>query len=215
MRTGRGHLVATAFWQRLDNQGMEHFTLWDDAGEPRLHGTVIVVEEGTPMRLDYEISCSPAWETRSAEIALATGDATRRLELNVDRHGHWRANGEETPAVSGLIDIDLSLTPATNLLAVRRLGLLDLPMGESRESTAAWVLFPGMTIKRLPQRYTRIAERRFAYENLVDGFTTEIEVDGMGLVVSYPPFWQRAADTTEATSPSREESVPRCGGLSE
>jgi uncharacterized protein len=96
----------------------------------------------------------------------------------------------EIPAVAGCLDVDLAFSPATNILPLRR---LDLAVGESREMTAAWVRFPDLSIEPLAQRYTRLDERRVRYENRDGSFTAELEVDELGLVVSYPPLWERVA----------------------
>src|SRR5579864_4908705 len=96
----------------------------------------------------------------------------------------------EIPAVAGCLDVDLAFTPATNILPLRRLGLA---VGESREMTAAWVRFPDLSVEPLAQRYTRLDERRVRYESRGGAFTADLEVDELGLVVSYPPLWERVA----------------------
>jgi hypothetical protein len=96
----------------------------------------------------------------------------------------------EIPAVAGCLDVDLAFTPATNILPLRRLGLA---VGESREMTAAWVRFPELSVEPLAQRYTRLDERRVRYESRGGAFTAELEVDELGLVVRYPPLWERVA----------------------
>lgn len=96
----------------------------------------------------------------------------------------------EVPAVAGCLDVDLAFTPATNILPLRRLGLA---VGDSREMTAAWVRFPDLSVEPLAQRYTRLDERRVRYESRGGAFTAELEVDELGLVVRYPPLWERVA----------------------
>jgi hypothetical protein len=173
-------LIATLLWQRQDVPGLEYCRLWSGPDGFRFEGTLIV-NESTPQRVHYEVDCSPAWETRSAAISLTAGETTRELRLTAEKTGF--------AGLAGCVDVDVSLTPATNTLPIRRLGLLDLAVGESREVTAAWVGFPELTVEPLPQRYTRLAGRRFDYESGGGTFRTELEVDELGLVRSYPPFW--------------------------
>jgi len=118
---------------------------------------------------------------------MAHGAVAHAMELAADAEGRWRSGGEELPAVAGCLDVDLSLTPATNTLPLRR---LPLAPGESREVAAAWVLFPSLEVKPLAQTYTRLDAHRLRYESAT-GFSTEIEVDDSDLVVRYPPFWER------------------------
>ena len=141
------------------------------------------------MHVEYEIECAADWRTRRVRVLMAHGGEARQLELDADDEGRWRAGGEELPAVAGCLDVDLSLTPATNTLPLRR---LPLAPGESREATAAWVLFPSLEVKLLAQTYTRLDARRLRYESDT-GFSTEIEVDDADVVVRYPPFWERVA----------------------
>jgi uncharacterized protein len=170
---------------------MEYFRLQEGGSGPELSGSVVAIEENVPMRLEYRITCSHAWETRDVSGTFSSGETTRPLDLRTDDDHRWWSGDTELTQVSGLADVDLSLTPATNLLAVRRLDLPAAPMGVPIDTTAAYVLFPGMDVTRLRQSYTRMAERRFQYENLIDGFTTEIEVDEEGLVVEYGGLWVR------------------------
>ena len=181
---------ATAMWRRLDVDGLEHFRLRREAGGPRLAGTVLLAGEGGsgPLRLDYDIGCDTGWATRSAGITLMRGAGTRRMSLSADGKGRWRIDGEEAEALRGCLDVDVSLTPSTNTLPIRRLALA---VGESRQVTTAWVRLPELVVEPLPQQYTRLAERRYRYESRGGAFVAELEIDDDGLVVSYPPLWER------------------------
>lgn len=181
--------TAHRLWRRMDVPGLEEFRLHDDDGGPRLAGTILLAEQGLPLRVDYEIVCTRAWQTRGVRVACRYGDAERRLELAVDDGGRWRRDGEELAALAGCLDIDLSLTPATNTLPVRRLGLAP---GVARAAIAAWVRFPELTLEPLSQTYRRLDASRIHYESAT-GFATVIEVDAHDLVVRYPPFWERVA----------------------
>jgi hypothetical protein len=97
---------------------------------------------------------------------------------------------DDLEALHGLTDVDLGFSPVTNTLPIRR---LDPAIGESVAVTAAWVRFPELTIEPLPQRYTRLAERRYRYESAGGAFVAEIEVDDLGLVTTYEGGWRRSA----------------------
>lgn len=182
----------TVLWERLDAPGLEHCHVVDGPGGVELDGSLIVAEDGPPLRVAYHVVCSPAWVTRRAVVTVGDGETRRRLEVAADDRRRWWVNGREAPALAGCADVDLALSPATNALPVRRLGLLDLAAGESRETTGAWVGFPGLTVEPLPQRYTGLGGGRFRYE-AASGFLTELTLDERGLVVTYPPLWRRVA----------------------
>jgi hypothetical protein len=181
------------FWQRTDAPGAELFRLAQSSDGVRLSGTILAAPEGAPLHVDYVIECGPSFETRAVSVAVDGEGGRRMLALQVAPAGVWRRDGHVVPALARCIDVDLGLSPSTNTLPIRRLGLLDLPPGTAREVTAAWIGFPGLELEALPQRYTRLDARRFRYEGLASGFTAEIEVDEDGLVVEYPPAWRRAA----------------------
>jgi len=88
-----------------------------------------------------------------------------------------------------VIDIDLSATPFTNTLPIRR---LKLKAGQSAEIVTVYILVPALTITTDPQRYTCIEPlKRYRYESRDSDFRRDIEVDGRGLVVTYPGLFRR------------------------
>ncbi len=207
-REGAGaRLVRELIWRRIDVPGLEHFQLWDTAAGPRLTGTVILAQDGVPVRLKYAVACAPDWTSRGVHVALAQGAGTRHVKLTADAGQRWWRTVEEVPRsgdralrqppppaempeVAGCFDLDLAFTPATNILPLRRLALAP---GASRDLTAVWLRFPGLAVEPLPQRYTLLGERLLRYESRDGSFTADLEVDELGLVVRYPPLWERVA----------------------
>lgn len=76
----------------------------------------------------------------------------------------------------GCLDADLSLTPASDTLPIRR---LNLGIGKSESVVAAWIRFTELTVQPLPQRYAHTAENIYPYESDT-GFAAEIVVDDLG-----------------------------------
>jgi hypothetical protein len=221
-RGARSRLLREVVWRRTDVPALEYFRLWESADGPRLTGTVIVADGGVPLRLKYAVACARDWTSRGVHVALTRGTTTRHLKITAGAEQRWWRSVEEVPrrdagrrrrpapgeaagdsadslaaataeeiaSVAGCLDLDLAFSPSTNILPLRRLGLA---AGESGEATAAWVRFPDLSVEPLPQRYTRLDERRVRYESRGGAFTAELEVDDLGLVVRYPPFWERVA----------------------
>lgn len=186
-------LVATALWRRIDVPGLEHFRLWSSADAHRLEGTIVVAHDRAPLRVEYEVSCSQAWETTRVTIVLVDGETTRRLGLIADDERRWWVHNADLPAVAGCVDVDLGLTPSTNMLPIRRLDLVARAPGASVDVTAAWVRFPELAVEPFSQRYTRVSGRWFRYESDGGRFRADLEVDDIGLVVSYGSLWERVA----------------------
>lgn len=181
----------TLLWRRLDYPGLEHFRLTEEAEGPRLRGVVIAKPDDKPVRVDYEIDCTPGWQTRRARIVMEHGAHSERLELTCDTQRMWRRDGVHLPALDGCEDVDLSITPSTNTLPIRRLAL---EMGERRSVTAAWIRFPQLGIEPLEQVYERIGDRLFRYTSAGGAFTADLQVDELGIVMHYPPSWERVTE---------------------
>jgi hypothetical protein len=177
----------TVLWRRLDHPGLEYCWV-HESPVPAVCGTVLALPDESPMRVEYAIRCTGDWRTVLTRVELRHRRQHTIFELACDDRLRWFRDGAHLPALDGCEDVDLSVTPSTNTLPIRRLAL---EVGEAREVTAAWIRFPTCEIAPLPQRYGRIADRRYRYESRGGEFTAELEVDEHGLVVDYPPAWER------------------------
>jgi hypothetical protein len=182
--TGETFAPRTVFWKRFDVAGLERCTLRRVESGWTFDGNVLLANPAIEVR--YTIACDASWHTRSTSVVLRDAGGERRIELAVDDARRWRRDGGELAALRGLVDVDVSVTPATNTLAVRRLGLA---IGASATVTAAWVRLPELVIEPLDQRYTRIAGDRYRYES--PSFAAELVVDDVGLVRRYGDLWIR------------------------
>jgi uncharacterized protein len=176
--------VRTVLWQRFSEPSLESFTLYQHQAGFEFRGAVVLELEGQPSSVNYRILTTKNWLTQQVTVELRQAGEEKSLELRVDDEQRWWQNEQELTRLQGLYDVDLSVTPATNTLPLRR---LDLGGGEAREVTAAWVKFPELELEPLPQRYTRVAKYRYRYESgtaLAD-FSAELQVDDAGLVTEY------------------------------
>lgn len=186
-------------WQSLTGPGADWCELSQIGDLRRLSGTVVTAADGVPVSIDYEVDADPGWNTRMVAIETTIGRAdTERRWLAVDGEGHWHA-GQFPPdlppwvnvaGLTGLADIDLAFTPATNLLPIRR---LHPAIGETVAVTAAWLRFPELVVEPLPQTYHRLDERRYRYEANGGEFSAEMVVDDLGLVAHYEGWFERVA----------------------
>jgi len=112
------------------------------------------------------------------------------IDLTSDGAGHWRdGEGTTLPRLDGGIDVDISVTPFTNTLPIRRLGLTQ---GQTGDIRAVYVHLPALTVSVDPQRYTCLKSgQQYRYESLDSDFVRDIDVDSDGLVVTYPGLFTR------------------------
>ena len=177
-----------ARWQDWNSTGIEHLVLREGSREVIAESVVVGSADDSVFALRYRIRCDKSWSVRGAEIALVGGD--RKIEISGDGKGNWSdASGKPLAKLAGAIDVDLSATPFTNTLPIRR---FKLRARQSVEIVAVYILAPAMTLTTDPQRYTcLVAGKRYRYESIDSDFTRDIEVDRHGLVVTYPGLFRR------------------------
>jgi hypothetical protein len=177
-----------ARWRAWEGESLEHLVLHEARDTVTAESVVIGTSDGARFAARYRLVCDGGWRVRRLEVELV-GEG-RSLTLNADgtggwRDGLWRAMSE----LAGAIDVDLSASPFTNTLPIRR---LDLVPGQSADLVMAYVRVPELTVAPDPQRYTCLeAGRLYRYDSRDTDFTREIEVDASGLVVTYPGLFRR------------------------
>lgn len=182
----------TVMWMQWNNLGMEQLHIENTSQGMAADGVVLGVKDGNPFRARYQIDTDKTWKVRELSVELLNTGG-KRLELQSDGNGSWR-DGQETPVaeLTGCLDVDLSATPFTNTLAIRRLGLKP---GETVELTVTYIAVPEMEIRAVPQRYTCLELNShggmYRYEGLFRNFVAELLVDRDGLVIEYPKTFRR------------------------
>jgi uncharacterized protein len=187
-------LRRSLIWRAFGGLSFEHFEFVQPAPDHvHFNGTVISVQDGAPSRSFYFLEVNGQWQTKHVRV----GHENAMLELIV-RDGCWfmvthdhrtrSVSEQELPDLTGCIDVDLGLTPATNTLPIRR---LNLEIGEAATLTAAWVKFPSLEVLPLEQRYERLSELSYRYSS--NTFQAVLEVDELGLVTRYEDGWEQIA----------------------
>jgi uncharacterized protein len=180
-------------WRRiLDDNSLEYATVQPLPAGIELSGSIVALDNNTPLEVRYRIQCDNGWRTRAVSIEQSLGLKRSTLALSVDEAGVWI--DERTGPIArlaGCFDADLELSPITNSLPINR---IDLAVGQVEEIAAAWVRFPTLEIVYARQSYERLSDRTYRYRSLDSGFTAEIEVDETGLTVLYEGIWKRVGD---------------------
>ena len=180
-------------WDPWEGPGLEQLRLAASGSGVVAHGVVIGLEAGRPFRIGYEVHCDGRWRVRNVRVAAPDSERPV-LELLADGDGRWkRRGGEPVPELEGCIDVDISATPFTNTLPIRRLGL---EPGESEELVVTYIRVPELMVGPERQRYGCLEGRAngglYRFEALPSGFTAELPVDADGLVIDYPGLFRRA-----------------------
>jgi hypothetical protein len=181
---------ATILWRRLDVPGHDAARLLREAGGWRLEGVAAFASDAGPCALAYEVRLTARWRTRSARVSGWLGDRPVHLRVAADRRGGWSLDGEAQPALEACEDLDLSFTPATNLVPVRRLAL---GIGGTGTSRAAWLRVPELTLEPITQTYERVSAGTYRYVTAAGVFDRRLTVRPDGFVVDYPGLWRAEA----------------------
>ncbi|HEY7125010.1 MAG TPA: putative glycolipid-binding domain-containing protein [Ktedonobacterales bacterium] len=189
------------FWTALEQTGLEQLHLVENETGAAADGLVLGSQDAVPFRLWYRVQTDSNWNVREClfQVGGAQGKTARLVS---DGRGHWTdAEGVACPALDGCLDIDITCTPFTNTLPIRRLALAP---GESAELRVAYITVPDLSIRPVRQRYTCLSREAaggvYRYEGLDSNFTADLPVDAQGLVIDYPGLWKRAEGRAEAAS---------------
>ncbi|WP_135230384.1 putative glycolipid-binding domain-containing protein [Deinococcus fonticola] len=172
-------------WRGLDPDAtsLEHLSLqpWSQAT-----GTVVKTFDAHGYALNYSVKIGHG---RFPERVAAVVAGGARLTLTRDAGGLWRdAEGHERRDLRGATDVDISATPFTNSIPLRR---LNLAVGAVAELLVVWIGIPDLKARPVPQRYTRLSPHTYRYENLTSGYRNEIILDARGLVALYPGAFEQ------------------------
>ena len=121
---------------------------------------------------------------RGPSISVTLAGAEQSLRLTVDDERRWFADGQELEALRGCVDVDLDISPATNTLPIRRLGLQQV---RARRSRRPGCCFQPLEIVRASQEYTRSETSTTSTAAQTRHY--QLDVDELGLVRNYDQFW--------------------------
>ena len=212
--------MATILWRAVTSGALERCRLEAGPDGLRLSGIVLTPEHATPpehlasidvasvldegwagppharrayspgvLDVRYRVEAGPDGLTRRVELEL-DGGATRRILL-ADGAGAWRWDGGPAlPQVAGALDVDLTVSPSTNTLPIRRLARR-LEPGQAADLQMAWVQFPDLEVTSSAQRYQRLAPDRWRFST--GDFQADLLVDPDGLVLDYQGLFRSLA----------------------
>jgi hypothetical protein len=152
--------------------------------------TIIGKYEDTLYKVEYHINTNRNWETLFVELKSQHGNQRTHSVFESDGPGNWTVHGKQAVEFSGCIDVDIPLTPFTNTLPINRLRLVQ------NEEQQIQVIYFGLLeqqIRPVRQKYIRLSNTAYQYENVPNDFEAKIEVDGDGFVVDYPSLFVRTA----------------------
>lgn len=199
-------LPGSLLWDRLDTAGVEH-TLIDLRHGLYARGTAVAVDP-IAYTCRYELQTDGSWTTNRLDVSAEGAGWARTLRLELAA-GRWRATTaeqgdldaaltaaghacagipgcEDPDQLFGAFDVDLTGSPLTNTLPIRR---IKLAPGVAHRISVAWVLVPSLEVIQADQIYTLLDDGRVRFAS--ETFSADIEVDDDGFVTHYPGLARR------------------------
>jgi len=180
----------TAVWKAVEYPGMEYLHLRPMSNMMVADRVVIGVTAEGAFRLNYGIVYDDSYIVRVVWLKLREQD---ELSLWNDERGNWYdRKGDLLPELKGCIDVDITATPFTNTLPIRR---LSWQPGQTETLRMVYFSIPEVTVHADEQRYICVEQTAngavFRFEQVATGFTALLLVDRDGLVLDYPGLFER------------------------
>jgi hypothetical protein len=177
----------TILWRRLDCPGHDACHLEPVGIGFQVAGATAFRQGGVPALVEYRVAYDADWRTEQGSVHGWLGDKTIEWRAVWGTGGLWKLNGETVKGLDDCVDLDLGLTPATNLSQIRRIAL---PVGRAADVPVAWLDPLTGAFERLVQRYERRSETTYWYEAPRFEYAAELVVRPDGFVRSYPRLWE-------------------------
>jgi len=170
-------------WRPRTGTGYEHLKVREENHQILVDSIVIgSLADHRIFRIHYEITLDKRWVTREEKQGLF---------LASDGNGNWQdEKGREMAELSGCVDIDISCTPFTNTLPIKR---LSHDLLQPQEIQVVYISAADLVYKQVHQKYTLLEQGQassvFRYQS--GNFVESIQVDANGIVIDYPHLFYR------------------------
>lgn len=179
------HITNTIVWEGLDRKSMECLHWQEQDNGYTINSQLTGVIEDVPFAIHYRIDTDKAWQVRHFRVNNLHNTA-QYLELYSDTKGNWFDNDKPVEELAGCIDIDITLTPFTNTLPIRR---IDYPHRERVLINVLYITLPAFTMEKVVQQYTK--DHEYLYSFALDDFKAKLPVDENYFVTDYPGLFKR------------------------
>ena len=183
-------MQANLLWTGREYYSLENCLVNMTNAGVSIDSVIVGLHQDSLYRVDYKIETNSRWQTVSFELGTQVFDEKKIHRFESNGTGKWTSEGKPCPQFDGCIDIDIPLTPFTNTLPIRR---LSLGVGQSEEIRVVYLDVLEKKFSAVRQKYQRLSERKYKYENVPNDFEAEIAVDDDGFVVDYPGLFVRTA----------------------
>jgi hypothetical protein len=184
--------ISTALWERSDRLFMELGRLDRVGDRYELSGMALYRGRSGPTAVTYRIETDDRWRTREVELTLDEPTGTQSMSLRANGTGRWWRNGAPLDLPFPCLDVDLAISPSTNILPIRR---LELAVGDSGVASVLWVQVPSFAARAVEHTYERVERNAYRFKGRFGSY--KIDVDDNGMVLDFPGGgWRAGAHRT-------------------
>lgn len=182
-------------WQADGGQGLEGTRLHlGTGGAFRALSRLVRVDPNGDFTASYRLVVGIDGALERLSVTSATAGRERHLTINRTDDGLWlldrggSGSGGQRSDFGGATDVNLAYSPMLNTVPIRRLGLHRTAAEHTLPTV--FVTLPELEVVQVSQTYRTVSELDDTGHALIafrwDDFTTELVVDGDGVVASYP-----------------------------
>ena len=183
-------MKANILWAGREYHSLENCLVNCTDSENQISSTIVGYYNKKIYGIKYRIDANSNWETILVEIRSRHNHQEQIIRLESNGRGKWFRDGKHCPQYEGCMDIDIPLTPFTNSLPINR---LKLTKGSEQDIKVVYIDLLANDIMTVLQKYKRLSDTEYHYENVPNDFEADIKVDEFGLVVDYPLLFERIA----------------------
>lgn len=179
-------------WEGLSTKSMECMSWKEEDNEKIFTGHITGMSDDMPFGIHYMIETDADWRVQHFLIS-DLNDPDNALELYSDSKGKWFDRDQAVVQLEGCMDIDITLTPFTNTLPLRRDAACrhaPWPVNERMTIEVVYISVPEFTMEKAKQYYTKLSDNKFLFEN-DHGFKAELKLDKNLMVIDYPELFRR------------------------
>lgn len=152
------------------------------------HGLAIgKTDSDIPFAIEYDIWLTVEWDIKELVIKSLLDERVIKLVRRGDRW--YDGKGKHLAEFDGVKLVDISISPFTNTLPIRRLRF------EGKKPQKVDIIYfdeNRFSLSRLQQIYSQVNERTYRYHDIIlPDFVSNITVDSEGLVVDFPKMFRR------------------------
>jgi hypothetical protein len=184
-------MQTNVIWQGLEYNSLENCIISSSENGYEINATVVGHYDRFIYLVQYTIKTNKNWETLFLDITIQHSNQRKRITLDCDGKGHWYCAGEIITEYNGCIDPDISITPFTNTLPVKR---YKLAQHEGNIKVLYIDVFE-LAVRVAHQRYAHRSGLVYHFETVPKDFEAEIAFNDWGIVMEYPALF-RCLDIT-------------------